>query len=73
MGARGAARGLTRPTQPREGRGYAAVVVSSSRSRVLEVSRLTPGLMVEAIVIYFRYRPLAADGFARRISSSTAW
>ena len=30
MGARGAARGLTSPTQPREGRGYAAVVVSST-------------------------------------------
>ena len=45
---------------------------SSSRLRVLVGSTLMPGPIVVAMVIDLMYLPLADDGLARRISSSTA-
>ena len=49
-----------------------AEVSSTSRLRVRFGSTGMPGPMVVATVIFLMYRPLAADGLARRISSSAA-
>lgn len=45
---------------------------SASRLRVCAGSTGMPGPMVVAKKTFFRYRPLAADGFARSTSSSAA-
>src|SRR5262249_12548299 len=53
--------------------GYRSAPTSSSRFVVRVVSTGTPGPIVSAIVMERRYRPFAAAGFARMISSSTTW
>ena len=47
-------------------------VSSTSRLRVRFGSTGMPGPVVVATMTFFRYRPLAADGLARRTSSSAA-
>jgi hypothetical protein len=52
---------------------YAVAATSSSRLLVRVVSTGTPGPMLWARVMDLRYRPLAAAGLTRTISSTTAW